>query len=205
MGATSSEPAAPADPGRSTSAAVVLGVVAVTTIAIGAVVVWAAWGLGVRGWGFAFVINWSAMCWSGIVTRFVRPPMPDRFFEIRSFERGGRLYEWFGVRLVKLAVRRGPLHWFNPQLRLPAEPTPDGLRRLEQRMREPEADHAWLFVAMLLVAGHALVRGWWWAAVWTTVFNVAFNAYPVMLQRYNRGWLLRRLSGPGGVADQPLG
>ena len=61
-------------------------------------------------------------------------------------------------------------------------------------MREPETAHVWLFVMMLAVVIHALVRGWWAAAGWTMLFNVVLNAYPVMLQRYNRRWLLSRLA-----------
>lgn len=175
-------------------AALAVGVVT-TTVAIAAVIVWGASVFGVRSAGFAFVVNWSAMCWMGIVSRIAQPPLPESFFEIRRFERNGRLYELLGVRVVKWAVRRGPLHWFNPHLRLPAERTPEQLRRLEERMREPEAAHTWLFAAMVLISVHALARGWWEAAAWTMVFNVALNIYPVMLQRYNRRWLLERIGG----------
>lgn len=170
--------------------------VAVVTVAVGGILVWVADRFGVRGVVFAFAVNWGAMCWMGTVRLVAPPPLPASFFDIRRFERSGRVYELLGVRLVKRAVRRGPLHWFNPKLRMPAERTPGQLRQLEQRMREPEASHAWLFVAMLAVTAHALARGWWGAAAWTMAFNVAFNLYPVMLQRYNRRWLLDHL-GPG--------
>jgi ABC-type uncharacterized transport system permease subunit len=195
----SADPLRPVAPDRPRTAslgsvATVVVVVVVTTAVLGVVVVWLASTFGVRSVAFAFLLNWSAMCWMGIVSRLVRPPLPDAFFQIRGFERSGRIYELAGVRIVKLAVRRGPLHWFNPHLRMPTERTSGQLRQLEQRMREPEAAHTWLFVAMLAVTVHALVRGWWWAAAWTMVFNVALNAYPVMLQRYNRRWLLDRIA-----------
>ncbi|MDZ7680042.1 MAG: hypothetical protein U5K29_15995 [Acidimicrobiales bacterium] len=60
--------------------------------------------------------------------------------------------------------------------------------------REPETGHAWLFATMALVASHAAVQGWWPAAAWTMAFNVALNAYPIVLQRYNRRWLLDRIA-----------
>ncbi|MFP3908093.1 MAG: hypothetical protein ACLFWR_13775, partial [Acidimicrobiales bacterium] len=170
-----------------------LAVVAGSTVALGAVVVWVGATYGVTGVVFAFAVNWLAMCWMGTAGRVLGPSLPERYFEIRGFERSGRLYEALGVRLVKRAVRRGPLHLFNPQLRMPAEPTSARLHELEQRMREPETGHAWLFATMALVASHAAVHGWWPAAAWTMAFNVALNAYPIMLQRYNRRWLLERI------------
>lgn len=57
-------------------------------------------------------------------------------------------------------------------------------------MRTAEADHVVMFLVTLLPIGHALVRGWWDAAAWTLLFDVLINAYPVMLQRYNRGRLV---------------
>ena len=42
------------------------------------------------------------------------------------------------------------------------------------------------------VVANAAARGWWTAAGWTLPFDVLFNGYPVMLQRYNRALLSRR-------------
>ena len=168
--------------------------VVASTVTLGGVLVWVGLAFGVAGVVFAFAVNWLAMCWMGTAGRVLRLPLPERYFEIRDFERSGRLYEALGVRLVKSVVRRGPLHLFNPGLRLPAERTPAQLGELEQRMREPETGHVWVFVIVTLVTAHAATRGWWSAAGWTMAFNVALNVYPVMLQRYNRRWLLEQLA-----------
>jgi hypothetical protein len=96
--------------------------------------------------------------------------------------------------LAKRLLRRGPLAVFNPDLHLPAERTPENLDHLDQRMRDAEASHFILFVAMLGVVAHAVVRGWWGAAGWTLLFDVLLNGYPVMLQRYNRALLGKRYS-----------
>jgi hypothetical protein len=53
-----------------------------------------------------------------------------------------------------------------------------------------------LFVATLPIVVGAVSQGWWVAAVWTFVFDVLVNGYPVMLQRYNRAGLHRRFSLP---------
>jgi hypothetical protein len=156
------------------------------------VVVWSALDRGGESFWFALIVVWGPMTWVGTVSRVVQLRLPARYHALRAFERSGRVYELVGVRAFKMGLRRGPLAMFNPDLHLPAEPTPARLAHLEQRMRDAEASHAVLFAATLLVVAHAALRGWWWAGVWTLVFDVLMNGYPVMLQRYNRAWLRRR-------------
>jgi hypothetical protein len=156
-----------------------------------ALVAAARWLGPASGW-FAFVVVWWPMVWVGTMSRLVQLRLPERHHALRSFEHGGRVYERVGVRVAKAALRRGLLARFNPDLHLPAERTPSQLAHLAQRMRDAEASHAVLFVLTLPVAGHALLRGWWGAAVLTLVFDVVMNGYPMMLQRYNRARLADR-------------
>lgn len=169
----------------------VVAVIACATVAL-AIVVWAAWTFGGDSAWFAFAVVWVPMVAVGLLSRVVAVRLPDRFHTLRPFERDGRVYERVGVRLAKRTLRRGPLAVFNPQLHLPAERTPEQLARLASNMRAAEASHAVLFVATLPVAAHAVVRGWWSAALLMLVFDVAMNLYPVMLQRYNRARLAER-------------
>ena len=147
---------------------------------------------GPRSSGFAFMVVWVPMTWLGTVSRVAQPRLPASYHELRGFERDGRVYERLGVRIVKQLLRRGPIAFFNPDLHLPAERTPERLAHLEQRMEDAEASHAILFVATLPVVLHAASRRWWTAAGVTLVADVALNGYPVMLQRDNRGRLRQR-------------
>lgn len=152
----------------------------------------------VRGWlggdsvGFAVAVVWLPMTGLGTVSHVVPFRLPARLRTLRPFEHRGRLYERLGVGLFKRLLRRGPATWFNPGLRLPAEPGPESLARLAQRMSVAEASHAVLLVATLPVAIHAAARGWWPAALTTLMLDVLVNGYPVMLQRYNRARLRAR-------------
>ncbi|MCB1014038.1 MAG: hypothetical protein KDB10_02825 [Acidimicrobiales bacterium] len=168
--------------------------VPVATGVAAAVLVGGARVLGADGAGFAFLVVWVPMTWLGTISRVVRPRLPARYHELRAGERDGRVYERLGVRIVKRLLRRGPLARFNPDLHLPAEPSPASLAHLEGRMRDAEAAHALLLVATLGVVLHAAARGWWTAALLTLIFDVALNGYPVMLQRYNRALLRRRFA-----------
>jgi hypothetical protein len=166
--------------------------VAAATVVAAAVVLFGARLLGTTSAAFAFVVVWAPMTWLGTVSRIFQPRLPRRYHELRDFERDPRLYEVLGVRLVKRLLRRGPLAVFNPGLHLPAEPSPERLAELEQKMKNAEASHFVLLVAMLGVVINAAARGWWVAAGLTLLFDVLMNGYPVMLQRYNRVLLCAR-------------
>ena len=61
----------------------------------------------------------------------------------------------------------------------------------EREMRFAETSHVLAFLFALLLAVFALAQRWWGAVAYLILFDVLVNAYPVMLQRYNRGRLLR--------------
>lgn len=175
----------------------IVSLTAVTAVT-GALLVWAFRALGPQSIGFALAVVWLPMIWLGIVGRFARPTLPDRFHTLRGFERrSGRCYELVGVRMFKRMLRRGPLAAFNPDLHLPTEIDAAHLAHLDQRMRDAEASHAILFVLTIALVINAAVRGWWGAAAATLLFDVLLNGYPVMLQRYNRGLLARRYPWAG--------
>jgi hypothetical protein len=88
---------------------------------------------------------------------------------------------------VRTAVlESGPLAVFSPTLRFPKEKTVSALQGLENEMRKAETGHVLIFVLVLLFAGYMLLKGWLDAVVWTLLFNIVINGYPIMLQRYNR-------------------
>ncbi|MGK2928685.1 MAG: hypothetical protein ACSLFO_03820 [Acidimicrobiales bacterium] len=171
--------------------------VVVATVVAGAVLVVGVRLLGPASAGFAFLVVWAPMTWLGTVSRVFTPRLPPRWHSLRGFECHGRVYELVGVRLVKRLLRRGPIAVFNRGLHLPAERSPELLAQLDQRMKDAEASHAVLLVAMLPVVVHAAARGWWLAAALTLLFDVLVNGYPVMLQRYNRAMLRARF--PAGI------
>jgi hypothetical protein len=177
-------------------------------LVLGLVMWWAVRTLDVRGPWFALVVVWAPMTALGTVSHVTPIRLPARFHRLRPFEVDGRAYELLGVRVAKSLLRRGPASWFNPRLHLPATRDAESLARLDAAMRNAEASHALLFVAVLPVVVHALARGWWAAAAWTLAFDVLLNGYPVILQRYNRGRLeaARQHLGPGpGHADRVEG
>lgn len=173
---------------------VILHLVLTGGVAVGvAVLLVGAWRLfGAQSVAFAFAAVWLPMTGLGTVSHVVALQLPDACHRLRDFELDGRVYERLGVRVIKRIVRRGPFALFNPGLHLPAERSPAQLALLDRRMRTAEASHGILFVLTLGVVAHAAIRGWWLAAGFTLLFDLLFNGYPVMLQRYNRARLRPR-------------
>ncbi len=175
--------------------------VAGVTIGMAALMAWSLRVFGARSAWFALVVVWLPLGWFALLGRILvlrRPVLrlPAHVHALRAVERDGRLYELLGVRVVKRLLRRGPLAVGAPDLHLPAEPTPANLAVLDERMRQAEAIHEILLVVTLAVAVNAAVRGWWAAAGWALLFNIVFNGYPAMLQRYNRALLAQRFGLP---------
>ena len=156
--------------------------------------------LGFRSPVFAFMVNWFAFCWAGMVVSVVKPAayliLPERYYAVKDFEQTGQVYERLGIRLIKRLVYRGPFRVFSPTMRLSKFSeglNVSALRRLEHETRKGEATHLFVFVLVLPFVGYAALRGWLDAVLWLMTFNVILNVYPVMLQRYHRNRLQKLL------------
>ncbi|MEZ5412232.1 MAG: hypothetical protein R2761_29640 [Acidimicrobiales bacterium] len=158
--------------------------------------VWTRRRVGPASPWFALAAVWLPMTALGTVSHVVPIRLPPRWHRLRPVETDGRLHERLGVPVVKRLLRRGPATLFNPGLRLPAEPTPERIDGLANRMCTAEASHVVAGAAALAGAAHAAARGRGRAAIWMLVLDVVVNGYPVLLQRYNRVLLLRRFGPP---------
>jgi hypothetical protein len=115
--------------------------------------------------------------------------LPDRYYQARSFERSGRLYEWLGVRWYKRFMLEGDFVMQRIRRFIPDYKVIAGRRDLEGfalRTRKSEQGHLlWMLVAVPALV-YALLRDWWLIALWLFLGNLVINVYPIMLQRYNR-------------------
>jgi Glycosyl-4,4'-diaponeurosporenoate acyltransferase len=167
----------------------VLALVLATAL-LALVLVWAALEVGVSSVAFALVVAWVPNGWM-VVAFSVRPlSLPKGYYQLRKFER--RLYECLGIRIFsrllgsRLYVRLVPE--FSDSARR------GSLVTLEKLACHAETAHLLVFFLALPFAGFSAWTGQTNAAVWGMVFNILLNAYPVMLQRYNRGRIQKLLS-----------
>lgn len=155
----------------------------------------------------AMILNFVVSGWAVVMnTTFNLPPMKC-YHVIRSWEIP--MYELLGVRQFKRLVTStfyGTI--WGPRVRK-EEVTPGAaFSRLLGDMKMAETAHMASLLIVLGIGIYSLIHGWFHIAIWLTIFNILINAYPVMLQRYNRvriGRMLTRLDGRKQdlVADGP--
>ncbi len=103
------------------------------------------------------------------------------------------LYRWVGAGLVKriVATRLWPMLIGLP-LRVKPVDRHEFLDRIELAAKGAEICHSTTFILAFSVALYFLAVGGISAAVWILIFNLALNAYPVMVQRSNR-WRIHQV------------
>jgi hypothetical protein len=148
--------------------------------------------------GFAFAINWALMGIAYLVWLVWPLRFADGYYQIHRFERSGRLYEALGIRLFQRIMRHSGVH--GPHVFPSYVRGPDGARMLLAATVASETAHGLIFVVVaVLTVDAALRQGWWDTAGWLLLFNVFFNAYPVLSLRYVRVRAVRIF----GVSEAP--
>ena len=126
---------------------------------------------------------------AGVLVCLLPLALPAAYFRCWEGGRGVRLYEAVGVPLFRRFATNGDLvnRWArrgDPGYRFVRGRA--GVRALLAGTREGERSHLVLLVVGLVTALYAARIGWHGWATWLSVGNLVFNAYPVLLQRYNR-------------------
>jgi hypothetical protein len=163
-------------------------------------------GRGSEGGAFvrAALANLAVVAWSSFVLPLRGLPRFDEYFELRRWERSGRVYRWLGVALFRAVVRRGPLSLSNRAL--PAAWHSGDPERIERETRAAEGGHGIAFLIVLGLALGALARGDVERAAWLAALDVPMNLYPVLLQRDHRHRLAEMIrSGELGGGVTPPG
>lgn len=126
--------------------------------------------------------------------------VPASYYQVRAFERSGRVYERLGVRHFRWFVPDGDAanRWRrrrDPSFRIVRN------RRYARAFRHRTVLSEKSHLVMLVMGGMSAAFGWgigWvgWA-VYLGAGNVLVNVYPVLLQRYTRARLVAVLSRGG--------
>jgi hypothetical protein len=149
----------------------------------------------------AALANLAVLSWTSFVLPLRGLPRLDEYFELRPWERSGRLYRALGVTVFRTLVRRTPLALFNR--RLPAAWHSGEPERIDREARAAEAGHLVAFLIVAALALIAIVRGQAAEGAWLLGMNVPANLYPMLLQRQHRLRLadLLETGGLGRHAD----
>lgn len=132
----------------------------------------------------AMLANLAVVTWSSFVLPLRGLPRFDAYYELRAWERSGRVFRWVGVPLFRALVQRGPLSLSNRSL--PAAWHSGDPEWIERETRAAEGGHGIAFLIVLVLALVALLRGDPARAAWLAVLDIPINLYPVLLQRDHR-------------------
>ena len=124
--------------------------------------------------------------------------LPAGFYQCRPFERGGRIYEWLGVRYFRFVVPHGDgINWLvrrsQPGYRVVRDH--QTMADYEARTIRAEAFHLGCLIMMTPAAVYATVAGWYGIALWLTLPSLPLHLYPALLQRYTRA-RMAKVFGP---------
>jgi Glycosyl-4,4'-diaponeurosporenoate acyltransferase len=123
--------------------------------------------------------------------------LPERYYQIKSFESSGRVYERLGIRFFKRFVPNGD--YINRRIRH-SEPVyrvicdENSIVKFEAGTRLAERCHIVSLLLMLPSAAYALMLGWNNFALWILLPNIPLHLYPVLLQRYTRARIQKVLN-----------
>jgi Glycosyl-4,4'-diaponeurosporenoate acyltransferase len=138
---------------------------------------------------FAFSLSWVINVVVFQWTRDYWLRMDPKRFRFASWEEEGRLYRWAGVDAFRWLLLRSPLSWLSPTLKLASPRT--GLERLLRHFNCAEGVHRVGGVVTLGVATGYVVSGHAVVGFYIALVALLLHVYPVMLQRRNRGHVLR--------------
>ena len=129
--------------------------------------------------------------------------LPRGWFRPRRFERGG-LYPALGLRWFRALATDGD--WINARLRRldPAYRIVRDRRTRDEHIAGSITNErwhtSWLLLGLVTTASALVTHQYGWAVA-LTIFNAAFNLYPVLHQRYKRARLWTPPPAPAATSS----
>ena len=124
--------------------------------------------------------------------------MPPTLFSLARWEKQGKIYDRAGVRAFRWVLFHSPLGWINANFRLSAGRA--DCDRLLRETNSAEAVHWLTCFATVMLAISNLHHGYLAYGYAMLLVRIPFDLYPIMLQRWNRGRVLRVLKRPPAKA-----
>ena len=145
------------------------------------------------GFGFAWLLNFMLMFWTLIFTDTLKSPLTSTYYDEKSWEQRGKIYEYFGVHFFrKLMVIVG---WEKVIRKSnPIERNTSALTNLHYQTKKSELGHV---IILFIVLGFNIFVAFKFGllkSLWLLIMNTLFNLYPIFVQRYNRPRIARAMN-----------
>ncbi len=153
---------------------------------------------------FAWILNFMLMLFIPFFTQTLKSPLRSGYFNERTWERGGKIYERSGINLF-----RKILVWIGWEKLLrkanPVEKNNEALAKLHYQTKMSELNHLIIFFIVLGFNVFVAFKYGVTKSLSLLLLNIILHVYPIFLQRYNRPRLERilKLSKRSLVTDVP--
>ena len=141
---------------------------------------------------FSLGLNFGLMFWFTLFESQLKPKLNSHYFDLQPFEKQGKLYQRLGVEWYRTILTKSG--W--EKLRQQQTPIKKNLRDFqayERASRVAEVGHLVIGLIVLAVTGYVSLTHSFSDALWLILFNILFNFYPILLQRYTRPRLQRMI------------
>lgn len=140
---------------------------------------------GITSFSFNLNLNFCLMIWFTIIEAPLRLPLRSAYFNEQPFEKGGRIYLFWGVTGFRKLLRS--IGWEKATRRnFPLGKTYAALQQCERSTRVSELGHTLIAIIVLGITAYVCLRYTVVESVWLLLLNVLLNLYPILVQRYNR-------------------
>ena len=137
---------------------------------------------------YAMAVSWLIALTFAVVSSAIFKSQSPRVFSLARWEKDGDIYDRGGLQAFRRILLHSPFGWINPNMRLSGRTDCD---RLLREMNAAEGVHwlaglvsvalaIWSCVDDLAAYGYSLL-----------LVNIPVNLYPIVLQRWNRGRVVR--------------
>jgi len=119
------------------------------------------------------------------ITQTFKPQLASTYFHSKKWEEEGKVYKRLGVNeFRKILVWIG---WEKlNKASKPVKRSLDGLNHLEYSTRLSEFGHLIIFYIVLILTIFVGLYYGFKESLWLIILNILLNAYPVIVQRFNR-------------------
>ncbi|TCD01201.1 glycosyl-4,4'-diaponeurosporenoate acyltransferase CrtO family protein [Pedobacter psychroterrae] len=142
---------------------------------------------------FAWILNFLLMFFIVFFTRALKSPLTSTYFNEKSWERRGKIYEQLGVNFFrKLLVLIG---WEKViRKSFPIAHNSKALENLHYQTKKSELEHLIILIIVLGFNIFVAIKFGVVKSLSLLILNVLLNLYPVLLQRYNRPRIERAMN-----------
>jgi hypothetical protein len=149
--------------------------------------------LDMRGFFFAWILNFLLMGCVLYFTETLKSPLTSPYYQEKTWEKKGKIYEYLGINLFRKILVWVGWERLNKKSN-PIEKDTQTLLQLHYRTKQSELGHIIIFIIVLGFNILVAFKYGFSKSMCLLALNILLNLYPILLQRYNRPRIERAIN-----------